>query len=104
MNKIISKYISFLLLFFFIQASYSQSKLDGTWSGNIKLLGTELDVDVKFKTMTDSIKGTIDIPLQEAKDLKLIHISFIPPEVHFELPAGPGLASFDGKLQGFDIG
>lgn len=103
MDKIISKIISFSLLFFLIQVSYSQPKLDGSWSGAILIMGTELNIDVKFKTETDSIKGTIDIPQQNAEDLKLIHISFAPPKAYFELPAGQGTAVFDGELQGDSI-
>jgi hypothetical protein len=66
-------------------------------------MGTELGIDVKFKTETDSIRGTIDIPQQNAKDMKLIHISFTSPKAYFELPAGPGVAVFDGELQADSI-
>ncbi len=99
MKNIIIKLFSLILFLFLIHPSYSQQKIDGSWSGAILIMGTELGIDVKLKTETDSIKGTIDIPQQNAKDLKLIHISFTPPKVYFELPAGSSTAVFDGELQ-----
>lgn len=102
MKKFISIYIVFLFSILLIHPLYSQQKIDGSWSGAILIMGTELGIDVKFKTETDSIKGTIDIPEQNAKDLRLVHISFNSPKVYFELPAGT-IAVFDGELQGDTI-
>ncbi len=105
-NKMRKNRLSFLIiviLALLASALFSQPKLDGTWSGAIKIMGTELNIDVKFKTAEDSIKGTIDIPQQNAKDLKLIHISFDAPKAYFELPAGPSLAVFDGEMQADSI-
>jgi pimeloyl-ACP methyl ester carboxylesterase len=85
-----------------IRQVFTQS-IDGAWKGSIGIMGQELDIMVNLETGPDSIRGTIDIPPQNAKDLKLIHISFSSPKVYFELPAGPGLAVFDGELQGDSI-
>jgi dipeptidyl aminopeptidase/acylaminoacyl peptidase len=102
MKNLFTKIILFVLFLFLIHPAYSQQKIDGTWSGAILIMGTELGIDIKFKTETDSIRGTIDIPQQNAKDLKLIHISFTSPKVYFELPAGT-VAVFDGESQGDSI-
>ncbi len=101
MKKNIFSYLILLPLFIFT-AAYSQPKLDGSWSGAIQIMGTELGIDVKFKTETDSIRGTIDIPQQNAKDLKLTHISFTTPKVYFELSAAT-VAVFEGELQADSI-
>ena len=102
MKKFISIYIVFLFSILLIHPTYSQQVINGSWSGAIQIMGAELGIDVKFKTETDSIRGTIDIPPQNAKDLKLIHIAFASPKVYFELPAGT-IAVFDGELQGDSI-
>ncbi|HTY60453.1 MAG TPA: alpha/beta fold hydrolase, partial [Bacteroidota bacterium] len=39
-----------------------------------------------------------DIPQQMAIGLPLRNVSWRPPKTHFELPAGPGLAVFDGRI------
>ncbi len=103
MKNLLTKIILFILFLFLIDPAYSQQKIDGTWSGAILIMGTELGIDIKFKTETDSVRGTIDIPQQNAKDLKLIHISFAEPKVYFELPAGSSTAVFDGELQADSI-
>lgn len=73
------------------------------WEGGISILGSELKISVDFTTTGDSLKGTIDIPQQGAKDLALKNISFKQPKIHFELPAGPGLAIFDGESRADSI-
>jgi dienelactone hydrolase len=103
MKNSIIKFFSIILFLYLIQPAFSQQPIDGSWSGAISIMGTELGIGVKFKTDSDSVRGTIDIPEQGAKDLKLIHVEFTPPKVYFELPAGPGLAVFDGKLDGDSI-
>lgn len=103
MKNIITKITLLILFLFILHPAYSQQTIDGSWSGKIDIMGSSLGIDVKFKTETDSIRGTIDIPEQSAKDVKLIHIEFTPPKVYFELPAGQSLAVFDGKLKSDSI-
>lgn len=101
MRKIITT-ISLVFLFAF-KLTFAQQSIDGHWSGSIGIMGMQLDINVNLKTEADSIRGTIDIPQQSAKDLKLIHITYTEPKIYFELPAGPGLAVFDGALQADSI-
>jgi dienelactone hydrolase len=103
MKNIITKLAALLLFLFFIHTSYPQQTIDGSWSGAISIMGSELGIDVRFKTDTDSLRATIDIPQQNAKDLKLIHVEYTSPKVYFELPAGTSTAVFDGKLEGDSI-
>jgi uncharacterized protein len=71
---------------------------DGPWIGSINVIGTELKIMVTFQTRGDSLTATIDIPQQMAIGLPLKNVSWRPPKAHFELPAGPGLAVFDGRI------
>lgn len=81
----------------------AQKPLDGRWQGAILVLGSRLDIAVVFATGDTGLSATIDIPAQGAIGLALTDVSFDPPTVHFELPAGPGLAVFDGELEGDSI-
>jgi len=59
-----------------------------------------LGIIVHFSGSDDSLRGTIDIPMQGAKGLPLSNVRAALPRVHFELPAGPGLATFEGIAEG----
>jgi dienelactone hydrolase len=91
------KFISVLLTLVFFQAAFGQQSIVGHWEGSIKIQGQELIIDVDFKSVTDGLAATIDIPQQNAKGLALRNIRYQHPKVYFELPAGPGLATFDGE-------
>ncbi len=56
-----------------------------------------------FDGAASPLVARIDIPAQGAHGLQLQNVSFEPPRVHFELPAGPGLAVWDGRLRGATI-
>jgi pimeloyl-ACP methyl ester carboxylesterase len=53
-----------------------------------------------FKTKGGQLEGTIDIPEQNASGIVLKNVRFELPKLHCELPAGPGVAIFDGTLAG----
>ena len=82
--------------------SFAQSP-DGPWIGSISVAGTELNIMVTFASNGDSVSATIDIPQQMALGLALKNVSWKPPKTHFELPAGPGLAVFDGTIAGDSV-
>jgi pimeloyl-ACP methyl ester carboxylesterase len=81
----------------------AQSKFEGFWTGGIAVLGSELNIAVSVTPSGDSLRATIDIPQQGAMNLPLRNVRYSSPVVYFELPAGPGLAVFDGKLKGDSI-
>jgi len=91
------------LLFLLLLASSSfltaQSAIVGHWEGAINIQGQELLIKVDFKASADTLVATMDIPPQNAKNLSLKNVRFQVPRAHFELPAGPGLATFDGELK-----
>ena len=76
---------------------------DGVWAGAIAVMGQDLGIMVKFTTSGTSTAATIDIPQQMALGMPLSNVRWAPPAVHFELPAGPGLAIFDGVVKGDSI-
>jgi pimeloyl-ACP methyl ester carboxylesterase len=82
----------------------SQQSIDGRWEGAILVLGTELGFGVDFVTADTTLTATMDIPDQNAFNLPLLSVSFADPTVHFELLGGPGLAVFDGTVEGDSIG
>lgn len=99
-----SKLFNTVLSLFCVTLSlHAQQSIVGHWEGAINILGQQLTIMVDFKTSGDSIAGTIDIPQQGAKSLALKNIRHERTKVYFELPAGPGLAKFDGELKADSI-
>jgi pimeloyl-ACP methyl ester carboxylesterase len=84
---------------FWAGLGFAQDSLNGNWQGAIEIQGNALRIEVNFTTDPQGLAATIDIPQQGAKGLALRNVSFMPPKVHFELPAGLGLAVFEGALQ-----
>ena len=81
----------------------SPAALSGRWEGAISIMGAELAITVEFATPDGALAATIDIPQQGAKGLPLKNVSYRPPRVRFELPTGPGVATFDGERRGDEI-
>jgi pimeloyl-ACP methyl ester carboxylesterase len=78
----------------------AQSPAAGAWKGAIRIQGMDLQIAVTLTGGDTDLKGTIDIPQQGAKGLALTKVSVQGTKVHFELPAGPGVAVFDGEQAG----
>jgi uncharacterized protein len=80
-----------------------QPPVEGRWQGAILIMGSELKIEVTFKTAGTGLRATIDIPQQGAANLPLTAVGYEAGKVHFELQAGPGLAVWDGELKGGEI-
>ena len=80
-----------------------QAAPSGRWEGAIVVLGSELGMSVEFTTGDSGLAATMDIPQQSAKGLPLRQVRYEAPTVHFELLGGPGLAVFEGTLDGDSI-
>jgi pimeloyl-ACP methyl ester carboxylesterase len=80
-----------------------QTAPSGRWEGAIVVLGSELGMSVDFTTGDSGLSATMDIPQQSAKGLPLRQVRYEAPTVHFELLGGPGLAVFEGTLDGDSI-
>jgi pimeloyl-ACP methyl ester carboxylesterase len=95
--------ISPILYLYFLLNIFAQSPVLGHWEGAISIMGTELGMMVDIQPEGDSLKATIDIPMQNAFKLPLKNVRFNHPKIYFELPAGPGIAVFDGELKSDSI-
>jgi CubicO group peptidase (beta-lactamase class C family) len=80
-----------------------QVGVEGQWEGSINLPGATLQIRVDFRRVDSALQAKIDIPQQGALGLPLQAVRFEAPQIHFELEAGPGVAVFDGKLDGAKI-
>jgi len=76
----------------------SAPSIDGGWDGAIEIASISLKIHVEFSGGADALAATIDIPQQGARAIALTNVRREAAKVHFELPAGPGLAVFDGEL------
>ncbi len=91
----------FSLIFIIVLISVrltAQEDIRGNWTGNIEISGFKLDIFISFKTDSGKYSGSMDIPMQSAKNLPLSNIKFENPSVSFELDVPNGLASFKGEL------
>ena len=96
MRTIILK--SFVLIILFFNSSLSQEIVDGRWEGSISIMETNLEIIVSFKTVNDSLTGTIDIPQQKASNLPLSNIRYDFPKLSFILEVPNGNAEFNGQI------
>jgi len=91
--------ITLMSSIFFAGRAVAQPAVAGRWDGSINVLGGQLTITVNLTADANTFKGTIDIPQQGAKALPLTNVRVDATKIHFELPAGPGLAVFDGELK-----
>ena len=81
-----------------------QQSIDGAWNGSLTIGPQTLRITVRFTTSETGLRATIDIPQQGATSVQLQNVSYDDSRVYMELPAGPGLAVFDGRQVGDSIG
>src|SRR6266540_1119947 len=72
--------------------------LAGRWEGAVDVGGVNLPCAVIFGDTTSGLTATIDI--QGVKGVPLTAVSVAGRRVHFELPAGMGVATFEGTVDG----
>lgn len=77
--------------------------LDGRWEGAISIVGQRLGIVVHLETNAGVLEAFIDIPQQAASGLPLGNVRHEGDRLHMELVAGPGLAVFDGEVEGDTI-
>jgi pimeloyl-ACP methyl ester carboxylesterase len=75
----------------------------GTWQGSIEAAGGRIGIRIVFVEASGGLTATIDIPQQGATGLALREIRRDGERIHFELPAGPTTAVFDGAIGGRTI-
>lgn len=79
----------------------ASSELAGRWEGAVDLGAVKLPCAVVFSDNTSGLTATIDI--QSAKGVPLTAVRFVGKTVHFELPSGLGVATFEGAFDGTTI-
>lgn len=84
-------------------AQDGQPDLTGEWTGAIAVSGVSLRIRVVFQPSADGLSAAIDIPQQGASGLPLRNVAQDGAAVGFELPAGPGVARFEGTRSGDTI-
>src|SRR3954447_3541765 len=77
--------------------------IDGHWEGAIKTPGPGLAILIDFKRDGGNLSGTIDIPQQGAKAMKLDAIAVEGAHVTFAIRGVPGKPRFDGQLHDMKI-
>jgi hypothetical protein len=70
----------------------------GGWQGSIELPGTELGIRVTLDFISDQWTGKMDIPAQNARNVKLADVLVEGRTVSWKLPGVPGDPSFFGRL------
>jgi pimeloyl-ACP methyl ester carboxylesterase len=76
----------------------AQTSIAGRWEGAISVM--DLGIVVVFTDVGPAMTASIDIPQQGARGIPLRSVRAAGGRVHFELPAGPGLAVFEGTVTG----
>jgi hypothetical protein len=90
--------IRLLALSFALLTQATPTGVSGRWEGAIDISGTKIPLVAVFTESASGVSATMDI--QGAKALPLKAVSHTGAKVHFELPAGLGLAVFDGAVDG----
>ena len=77
--------------------------LIGHWEGAISLMGIDLEIQVDFTGSADSLKGTIDIPMQGVDKWQLRDVQVRGDSVTFLMPAQGPPSSVRGIVRGDSI-
>ena len=77
--------------------------LIGHWQGAISLMGIDLEIQVDFTGPADSLKGTIDIPMQGVDKWQLRDVQVRGDSVLFRMPAQGPPSSVRGIVRGDSI-
>lgn len=85
-----------MLVSIFTSQSMSQNSLEGIWEGGITVPGGQLKIIFKIDKSGSSYLGTLDIPQQGAKGMKLDPISQSGDSVSLAFKAGQITGTFDG--------
>jgi pimeloyl-ACP methyl ester carboxylesterase len=81
-----------------VQADVNPS---GTWTGTIVVGAQTIPISIAFTGTADALSGSINVP--GASGLPLREVRRDEAKLHFEFPAGPTMASFDGTIDGAKI-
>ncbi len=80
-------------------ASGAAPSLEGAWNGEISVAGQQIGIKMNFA----GLGGTIDIPAQGARGLRMENFSQQGNQVTFEMLPKPQTAKFSGTVEGDKI-
>jgi pimeloyl-ACP methyl ester carboxylesterase len=80
--------------------SNAQPAWAGRWAGSIQTPGQPLRIVVRLRATPAGPTGTIDIPVQGARGLRLENITIEAPRLTFTISGVPGSPTFAGALHG----
>jgi pimeloyl-ACP methyl ester carboxylesterase len=79
------------------------ARLAGAWDGSLTVSGQTLAMRVIVTADGKRFSGTIDIPQQGASGLPFRSVTLTGANVRLELPTGPTITVFEGRLDGQSI-
>lgn len=91
MKKIYVLLCAIALVYF----SFAQA---GRWEGTLEVSGLKLDMIIELEEQVEAWKGSLDIPIQNVKNMDLADLSIQKETISFRLPEVPGNASFKGTF------
>jgi len=81
-----------------LTASAATIDVIGRWEGAITVQGSEIGIAIDFAAGDSGLIGTIDIPVQQTKDLPLANIKLDSTRITFDMPGTPGEPKFAGTV------
>jgi len=74
--------------------------IDGTWKGDLEMMGRMIEIILHFRTENGRLKAAIDIPIQGAKGLELREVIYEHPKIAFQLVTPVATGYFEGAVEG----
>lgn len=91
------------IFFAYFVSINAQSKFPNFYSGSLHLMGQEIQFELDFVKVQDSLSGKINIPMQAIKGMKLKKISQKGNNLYFEILDPPQNGIFNGIINGDSI-
>jgi uncharacterized protein len=99
MRRVVASSAVLLLFFCFSAATVAaQQPLEGDWTGGIDFGKSWQSINLHFKSSTEGITGTLDLPQQGRNGLPLNRVVWESPRVRIEWQGRSGLAIYEGQL------
>lgn len=87
--------ILLLLACLWTSAQAQQNLIDGHWEGRSVLPTGDIQLKLNLKVEAGALKAVMDIPESQLIDFPVPNVSYNPPKLRLEVPAGWGLAMFN---------
>ncbi|MEM8528677.1 MAG: serine hydrolase [Bacteroidota bacterium] len=92
------KKYNLLSLLFLFSTSVLLSQA-GRWEGTLEVSGMKLDMIIELEEKNNKWSGTLDIPVQNVKNMALEKLVIEKDAIAFQLPQVPGNASYEGNFK-----